>query len=100
VRLHRQAGIATYPDDYPDNVFFGYNCTGYSDDEGEESPPLRDPTPPGPAESTSVVEAEAAEAVVVEEEPKPKRRTVKGTTKTRSHTKLKPFRRECSRPEA
>jgi hypothetical protein len=109
VRLRRQAGLATYPDDYPDKVFFGYNPTGYSDDEGEGEgerghPPPRAPTPPVPAEMTSaststVVEAEAAEAVVVEEEPKPKRRKVKGTTKTRGRAKSKPLRRECSRPE-
>jgi hypothetical protein len=106
VRLRRQAGLATYPDDYPDRMFFGYNPT---DDEGEGEgkggpPPPRAPTPPVPAETTSastsaVVEAEAAEAVVVEEEPKPKRRKVKGTTRTRGRAKPKPLRRECSRPE-
>jgi hypothetical protein len=106
VRLRRQAGLATYPDDYPDRMFFGYNPT---DDEGEGEgkggpPPPRAPTPPVPAETTSastsaVVEAEAAEAVVVEDEPKPKRRKVKGTTRTRGRAKPKPLRRECSRPE-
>jgi hypothetical protein len=35
VRLRRQAGLAIYPDDYPDKVFFGYNLTRYLDDEGE-----------------------------------------------------------------
>ena len=108
VRLRRQAGLATYPDDYPDKKFFGYNPTGYSDDEGEGergplAPPSRAPTPPVPAEATSVsvVEAEPAEAVVVVvEEPKPKRRKAKGTTKTRSRAKPKPLRRERSRPEA
>jgi len=119
VRLRRQAGLATYPNDYQDKSFFGYNPTGYSDDEGEAEgeaeveggpfPPPRAPTPPllVPAQmasaSTSTVvaeaEAEAAEeAVVVEEEPKPKRRKVKGTTKTRSRAKSKPLRRERSRP--
>jgi hypothetical protein len=104
VRLRRQAGLATYPDDYPDKKFFGYNPTGYSDDEGEGDggPPPRAPTPPVPAEMTSastsaVVEPEA-ESVVVEE-PKPKRRKVKGTTTTRSRVKPKSLRRECSRPE-
>jgi hypothetical protein len=105
VRLRRQAGLATYPNDYPDKVFFGYNPTGYSDDEGEREggyPPPRAPTPPVPAETTSAVveaEDEAGEVVVVEEAPKPKRRKVKGATKTRSRAKPKPLRRECSRPE-
>src|SRR6266849_7471431 len=77
VRLRRQAGLASYPDDYPDREFFGYDPTGYSDDEGEGEgerkggPPPRAPTPPVLMETTSaptsaVVEAEA-EAVVVEE---------------------------------
>ncbi|KAI0268043.1 hypothetical protein BGY98DRAFT_1020782 [Russula aff. rugulosa BPL654] len=96
VRLRRQAGLATYPDDFPDTEFFGYNPTGHSDDEGEGDeggppPPTILPSAPG------VAEAEA-EAVVVEE-PEPKRRKVKGTTKTRSRTKQKSLRRECSRPE-
>ncbi|KAF8497723.1 hypothetical protein F5888DRAFT_1889369 [Russula emetica] len=117
VRLRRQAGLATYPDDYQDKVFFGYNPTGYSDDnegeaEADGGPPprraTRAPTPPvlvlaemASASTSTVVkaEAEAAEVVVVEEEPKPKRRKVNGTTKTRSRAKLKPLRRECSRPE-
>ena len=106
VRLRRQAGLATYPDDFPDTEFFGYNPTGHSDDEGEGDEggphPPRAPTPPVPAETISasapgVAEAEA-EAVVAEE-PKAKRRKVKGTTKTRSRTKQKSLRRECSRPE-
>ena len=121
VRLRRQAGLATYPDDYPDRFFFGYDPTGYSDDEGggqgegqgqgNGGPPLtpaphRDPTPLVPAETTSVsastlgvVEAEPAEPVVVEEERKAKRRKVKGTTKTRGRPKPKALRRECSCPE-
>jgi hypothetical protein len=108
VRLRRQAGLAIYPDDHPDKEFFGYNPTGYSDDEGEgeggpppHAPTPRAPTSPVPAETTSasVVEAEAPEAVVVDE-PKPKRRKAKGgTTKTRGRAKPKPLRRECSRPE-
>jgi hypothetical protein len=108
VRLRRQAGLATYPDDYPDKVFFGYDPTGYSDGEGEgdAGPPPRAPAPPPvPAEtisaSTPAVVETKAEAVVVEEEPKPKRRKAKGTTKTRSNrAKSKPLRRERSRPEA
>lgn len=111
VRLRRQAGLATNPGDYPDAFFFGYNPTGFSDDEEEGGPPPRAPTPPVPAApvpaetavastSAPVVEAEA-EAVVVEE-PKPKRQKVKGKptkTKTRTRAKPKPLRRECSRPE-
>ncbi len=108
VRLRRQAGLASYPDDYPDREFFGYDPTGYSDDEGEGEgerkggPPPRAPTPPVLMETTSaptsaVVEAEA-EAVVVEE-PKPELRKANGTTKTRSRAKPKPLRRERSRPE-
>jgi hypothetical protein len=105
VRLRRQAGLATYPDDRPDKEFFGYDPTGYSDDEGEGGPlPRRAPTPPVPAETTSasaqgVVEAEAEAAAVVVEERKPKRRKVKGTNKARSRTKPNPLRRERSRPE-
>ena len=113
VRLRRQAGLATHPDEVQDK-FFGYNPTGYSDDEGARSgdgeggppAPRHAPTPPlVPAETASmstsaVVEAEAAEPVVVEEEPKSKRRKVnKGTTKTRGRAKSKPLRRERSRPE-
>ena len=113
VRLRRQAGLATYPDDYPDKAFFGYDPTGYSDDEGEGAgagegnggPPHRVPTLPVLAETTTlastsqVTEAEAGAEAVVVEEPKPKRRKGKGTTKTRNRTKPKALRRECSRPE-
>ena len=127
VRLRRQAGLATYPDDYPDRFFFGYDPTGYSDDEGggegrgevregnggppptPTPAPHRDPTPLVPAETTSISAstiavgeakaAEAAEHAMVEEEPKAKRRKVKGTTKTRGRAKPKALRRECSRPE-
>jgi hypothetical protein len=106
VRLRRQAGLATYPNDIPDKVFFGYDPTGSSDDEGEGEgglpSPSRAPTPAVLAEtasaSASAVEAEEVEAVVVEE-PKRKRRKAKGTTKTRSRAKPKQLRRECSRPE-
>lgn len=37
VRLRRQASLATYPDDFPDNEFFGHKSMGYFD-EGEEVP--------------------------------------------------------------
>ena len=104
VRLRRQAGLCSHPDDVPDSEFFGYDPTGFSDDEGEGGPlpPRRQPlTPSAPAEtlasSSSGVVVEEAEVVV--EEPKPKRRKVKGTAKARSRAKPKPLRRECSRPE-
>ena len=109
VRLRRQAGLATNPGDLPDALFFGYNPTGFSDDEGEGGPPPRVPTTPVPvpaettaASTSAVVEAEA-EAVVVEK-TKPKHRKVKGKTtvtktKTRPRTKPKSLRRERSRPE-
>jgi hypothetical protein len=105
VRLRRQAGLASYPDDFPDREFFGYDPTGYSDDEGEGEgkggPPPRAPTPvlveTTSAPTSAVVEAEA-EAVVVEEH-KSKRRNANGTTKTRSRAKPKPLRRERSHPE-
>ena len=35
VRLRRQANLPTHPYDFPDREFFGYDPTGYSDDEGE-----------------------------------------------------------------
>ena len=108
VRLRRQAGLPSYPEDRQDKVFFGYNPTGYSDDEGEgegDPPAPRAPTPGPPvhaemafASASDAVEAELVEAVVVEE-PKPRRRQAKGTTKTRSRAKVKSLRRECSRPE-
>ena len=34
VKLHRQAGLCSNPDDVPDSELFGYNPTGLSDDEG------------------------------------------------------------------
>ncbi|KAI0268040.1 hypothetical protein BGY98DRAFT_938313 [Russula aff. rugulosa BPL654] len=76
VRLRRQAGLATYPDDFPDKEFFGYNPTGYSDDEGEER-------------GKEVLAAEAVAEAVVVEEPKLRRRKVKGMTKTRGRAKPK-----------
>jgi len=107
VRLRRQAGLPTYPEDFPDSVFFGYDPTGYSDDEGEGKggpPPLRASTPHmpaemAPAEGVVVTKAEAEAVPVVVEGPKPKRRKAKGTAKTRGRAKPKPLRRECSRPE-
>jgi hypothetical protein len=77
VRLRRQARLATYPGR---GIYFGYNSTGYTGDEGEGKggPPLRAPILV-PAETTlaptSAVVVAEAEAVVVEE-PKPKRRKV------------------------
>jgi hypothetical protein len=47
---------ATYPDEFPDSEFFGYNPTGYANHEGEEVPPRLHPitpTPPIPAETAS-----------------------------------------------
>jgi hypothetical protein len=35
VRFRRQAGLCSHSDDVPDSEFFGYNPTGFSDDEGE-----------------------------------------------------------------
>ena len=102
-QLRRQAGLATYPDEYPDEVFFEYTPTGYLDDEGEGKGGsfLRAPAPV-PAETTTsstsaMVEAKA-EGVIVGG-PKPNRREVNGTSNTRGGAKQKPLRRECSRPE-
>ena len=87
----RLRGLATYPDEYPDEVFFEYTPTGYSDDEreGKGGYPLRAPTPV-PAETTStstsaVVQAEAEAAVV--ERPKPKRQKLNSTTDSRAKRK-------------
>ena len=117
VRLRRQAGLPTRWDDYADRKFFGYDPTGFSDDEGEgETPPHPEPEPepepefhypltlPRPAETASasapgMVEAEEVAVEAAVEEPRPKRRKVKGTIKARGRPKAKPLRRECSRPE-
>jgi hypothetical protein len=110
VRLRRQAGLCSHPDDVPDSEFFGYDPTGFSDDEGEEgeggpsSRPHRHlPTPSTPMETSASASALSGvaveEAEVLVEEPKPKRRKVKGTAKARGRAKPKPLRRECSRPE-
>jgi len=101
VRLRRQAGLSSHPDDVPDSEFFGYSPTGFSDDEGEGeggAPPHHPPAPPTPAETASA--SGVVEPEVVVQEPKPKRRKVKGTAKTRGRgAKPKPLRREFSRPE-
>ena len=98
VRLRRQAGLASYSDDVPDSEFFGYDPTGFSDDEGEGPSTPRTPGgAPVPAEMASASTSRVVEAEV--EEPKAKRRKVKGAAKARSRAKPKPLRRECSRPE-
>jgi hypothetical protein len=115
VRLPRQAGLYTRRDHVADSEFFGYNPTGFSDDEGEgeatphiEREPEREPgiqlplTPPVETASASAsgdVEAEEAAVEAVVEEPRPKRRKVKGAAKARSRAKPKPLRRESPRPE-
>ena len=100
VKLRRQAGLCSHPDDVPDNEFFGYNPSGLSDDEGEGGASRHSPTPSTSAETASgsgpgPVEAEVAAV----DGPKTKRRRVKGATKTRGRAKPKPLQRECSRPE-
>ena len=76
VRMRRNAGFRSHPDDLPDRDFFGYDPTGHSD---EEQQPLTEP------------EAEAVE-------PKVKRRKLRPRAKPLSRSK-KPLRKECSRPE-
>ncbi|KAF8261321.1 hypothetical protein EI94DRAFT_1746273 [Lactarius quietus] len=75
VRMRRNAGFRSHPDDIPDREFFGYDPTGHSD---EEQQPPKQP-----------------EAEVVE--PKVKRRKLRPRAKPLSRTK--PLRKECSRPE-
>ncbi|KAN0132286.1 hypothetical protein V8E53_009886 [Lactarius tabidus] len=75
VRMCRNAGLRSHPDDLPDRDFFGYDPTGHSDEEQQP------PTQP--------------EAEVVE--PKSKRRKLRPRTKPLS--RAKPLRKECSRPE-
>ena len=98
VKLRRQAGLCSHPDDVPDNEFFRYNPTGLSDDEGEGGASRHPPTPPTPAETASGSGSVEAEVAAIEG-PKPKRKMVKGAAKTRGRVKPKPLRRECSRPE-
>ena len=88
VRMRRNAGFQTYPDDLPDREFFGYDPTGYSDEEHSPIPPEAEAEAQGAAGG----EAEA-------EEPKVKRRKVKAKTKTKPLRRAKPLRREYSRPE-
>ena len=101
VKLRRQAGLCSHPDDVPDSEFFGYNPSGSSDDEGEgDASPRHSPTAPTSAETASGSGSGSVEAeVAAVEGPKTKRRRVKGATKTRGRAKPKPLRRECSRPE-
>jgi hypothetical protein len=75
VRMRRNAGLRSHPDDLPDRDFFGYDPTGHSDEEQQP------PTQP---------ETEVAE-------PKTKRRKLRPRAKPLSRTK--PLRKECSRPE-
>ncbi|KAI0248221.1 hypothetical protein BJV78DRAFT_1237653 [Lactifluus subvellereus] len=86
VRMRRNAGFRTNPDDLPDSEFFGYDPTGHSD---EEHPP----TPPETAAEAGAGAGGEAEA----EGPKVKRRKVKAKAKGLRRTK--PLRRESSRPE-
>ena len=79
VRMRRNAGFRTRPDDLPDREFFGYDPTGHSDEEmQQEEPPVVQP------------ETEVGE-------PKVKRRKLKSRAKPLRRTK--PLRKECSRPE-
>ena len=75
VRMRRNAGFRSHPDDLPDRDFFGYDPTGHSDEERQ---------PPTQSE-TEVTE------------PKVKRRKLRSRAKPLSRTK--PLRKECSRPE-
>ena len=82
VRLRRQAGLSSHLDDVPYSEFFGYDPTGFSDDEAEEgeggplsyfNPHGYPLTPFAPAEAASTSAGLAVEeAEVVVEEPKPK----------------------------
>ncbi|KAH9989254.1 hypothetical protein BJV77DRAFT_1069595 [Russula vinacea] len=76
VRLRRQAGLCSHPDDVPDSEFFGTTLRGSRmRGGGSASPPVVSPYSSAPAEtsaSSSGVVVEEAEVVV--EEPKPKRR--------------------------
>jgi len=75
VRMRRNAGFRSHPDDLPDREVFGYDPTGHSD---EEKPPV-------------LPETEEAG------EPKVKRRKLRSRAKPLRRTK--PLRKECSRPE-
>ncbi|KAH9035829.1 hypothetical protein EDB84DRAFT_1484353 [Lactarius hengduanensis] len=75
VRMRRNAGFRSHPDDLPDREFFGYDPTGHSD---EEQPAVQ-------------TETEASG------EPKVKRRKLRSRAKPLRRTKG--LRKECSRPE-
>ncbi|KAH9018251.1 hypothetical protein EDB85DRAFT_2012876 [Lactarius pseudohatsudake] len=75
VRMRRNAGFRSHPDDLPDREFFGYDPTGHSD---EEQPGVQ-------------TEMEASG------EPKVKRRKLRSRAKPLRRTKG--LRKECSRPE-
>jgi len=77
VRMRRNAGFRSHPDDIPDREFFGYDPTGHSDEE-ERQPPVRP-------------ESEAGE------QPSVKRRKLKSRAKPLRRSE--PLRKECSRPE-
>lgn len=77
VRMRRNAGFCSHPDDLPDREFFGYDPTGHSDEERQ--PPAQ------PQE-------EAAE-------PKVKRRKLRSALRAKPLSRSKPLRKECSRPE-
>ena len=77
VRMRRNAGFRSHPDDLPDRDFFGYDPTGHSDEEKQ--------TPTQPETETEVAE------------PKVKRRKLRPRAKPLSRTK--PLRKEYSRPE-
>jgi hypothetical protein len=83
VRMRWNSGFPTHTDDVPDQVFFGYDPTGHSDEE--HAPPRISPG------------AEGEVATGQAEEPKAKRRKVK--SKAKRQRRGKPLRRETSRPE-
>ena len=88
VRMRRNAGFRTNPDDLPDREFFGYDPTSHSDEEHL-------PTPPEAEVEAGVGAGGEAEA----EEPKVKRRKVKAKVKGKPLRRTKSLRREYSRPE-
>jgi hypothetical protein len=81
VRMRRNAGFQSHPDDVPDREFFGYDPTGHSDEEHPLTPP----------------ETEAEVRTARAEEPKSKRRKVKA--KAKALRRAKPLQRENSCPE-
>jgi hypothetical protein len=104
VRLHHQAGLAIYPDDYSDKVFFRYNLMGYSDDEGDGKggpPPRALLCLWNASTSTSTSELRQRKQLWSKSPSRNARRSsVDHDTKPReTETFAKSFRRECSRPE-